>query len=276
MSELTTTTKTRTDIVGRNPLALMASKLAENPTPENVDAICKLADKLVEMRKIDAKEDFDFAFTEMQSNMPDIVTNKVGGVKNPYADLKGIMDQIKPTLAKYGFGVRFEHPPATEPNRLASVCVLSHVGGHTERSAPLQTRAGKTNAAISEQQADAGGYYAGERYVLGAMLGIRAGADGADDARVLGMPLSDEQLEELKRRAHDVGANEKNLFDMAGVEKWEDIRTGSLNVLHNLMNAKARQKPTTKPTTPANSPPATPSEPSLQEQEAIRKAEMAR
>ena len=269
MSELATTQPANAAIVRTNPIAMMMAKLAQDPTPANVDALCKLADKFVEMDKRDAEREFNEAFGEMQANMPQIVTDRKGAWKGDYADRESIMAQIRPTLNRYGFSVRFEHPPAIDPQHLATVCVLSHVGGHTERGAPMNTRAGRPNAMMTEIQVDAGGYYQGERYALQAMLNIRA-RDADDDAKFLGVLLSPDEINDLKRRAIATGTNEDILFRMAEVSCWEEIRTGALTILKGFFTEKERRKPVTKPATAPQSVP----EPTPAEAEAIRRAEM--
>lgn len=272
MSEIATRQATKTDVVRSNPIAMMMNKLAENPTPENVEALCKLADKFVEMDAREAQKYFNEAFAEMQANMPAIVCDKKGPWGGDYADKESIMVQIRPTLQRYGFSVRFEHPPAADATHLATVCVLSHAGGHVVSSAPMVTRAGRPNKMMTEIQVDAGGYYAGERYALCSMLNIRADKMDAD-AKFLGVLLSPDELSDLKRRAFAVGANEENIFRMADVGGWDEIRTGAVPLLMGFFTEKERAKGKVKPTSHANSPPAASSAPSEAEQEAIRKAE---
>jgi hypothetical protein len=192
----------------------------------------------IQYRKMDAEEWFNADFAEMQENMPDIVCDKKGAWGGEYADKESLMRQIRPTLKKYGFSVRFDHPASPKEGQLVTECVLSHKGGHSVKNS-IATRAGRPNKMMTEQQVDAGGYYAGERYALSAMLNIRA--DKADDdARFLGLALTDDELLELKQHAESAGADIANLCRQAGVEKIEDVRTGTLRLLHNFLNEKQR------------------------------------
>lgn len=226
--------------VQRNPVAAALAKLAENPTPENVASMEKLTALGIQYRKMDAEEDFNADFAAMQAEMPAIVCDKKGPWGGDYADKESIMKQIRPTLEKFGFSVRFDHPASENPAQLVTECVLSHRGGHCVRNS-LATRAGRPNKMMTEIQVDAGGYYSGERYALAAMLNIRA--DKADeDARFLGLALTDEQLEELQRHMAAAGADVANVCKQAGVERIEDIRTGVLRLLHNFLNEKQRNR----------------------------------
>lgn len=225
-------------IIHKNPVAAALAKLAENPTPENVASMQKLTELGIQYRKMDAEEWFNADFAEMQENMPDIICDKKGAWGGEYADKESLMRQIRPTLKKYGFSVRFNHPAGANEGQLVTECVLSHKGGHSVKNS-IFTRAGRPNKMMTEIQVDAGGYYAGERYALSAMLNIRA--DKADDdARFLGMALTDDELAELRQHAEVAGADIANLCRQAGVEKIEDVRTGALRLLHNFLNEKQR------------------------------------
>lgn len=219
-----------------NPVAMALAKLAENPTPENVASMAKLTELGIQYRKMDAEEEFNAALSEMQLNMPQIVCDTLGPWGGYYADRESIMRQIRPTLNKFGFFVRFDHPASPDPQKLVTECVLSHRGGHSVRNSMI-TRAGRPNKMMTEIQVDAGGYYAGERYALCAMLTIRA-ETGDDDARILGVELTTEQLTTLQTRVKEVGMNPKIVFRMADVEKWEDIRSGALGVINGMLREK--------------------------------------
>lgn len=218
------------------------------------EAIQKLADLTIQFQKIDAEKEFNAAFTAMQMDMPPITCSSTGAWGGPFEDLEGIMRQIRPTLKKYGFSVRFSNPPGTG-DKLMSECTLSHIGGHSEKNS-CALRPGRANKMMTETQVDAGTYYQGNRRALCSMLNIRADNE-SNDARVLGMPLSDEQVNGLRQHAREVGAKEATVLRMAGVERWEDIRSGALPMLHNFFNEKQmanKAKTNSSPGTPAVAP----------------------
>lgn len=253
-------------------LMMVQSAIDKGVSPE---AIQKLADLSVQFQKIDAQRQFNEAFTKMQSEMPAITTSKEGPWGGEYEDLEGIMRQIRPTLEKFGFSVRFNNPLAmdSKADRIVAECILAHVGGHSEKNS-CAVRPGRANKMMTESQVDAGTIYSANRHALCAMLNIRAdkNANANDDARILGRLLTAEELTELQRRVRDVGADVQNLFRQAEVESWGEIRTGALRILHNFLNEKERRSKMAKqtPTPPATPPIDAPPPEVTQEQENAR------
>lgn len=234
--ELTRQTPHATPVGVQQVLSMVQAAIDKGISP---DAIQKLAELSIQFKKMDAEAEFNADFAAMQAEMPDIVCDKKGPWGGDYADKESMMRQIRPTLLKFGFSVKFNHPAGKTSAELVTECVLAHRSGHSVTNS-ITTRAGRPNKMMTEIQVDAGGYYAGERYSLTAMLNIRA--DKADDdARVMGMELTADELNTLKNRAKQVGADVPNLFRQAGVTSWEEIRTGALTLLHNFLNDKERR-----------------------------------
>jgi len=218
-----------------NVMFMLQSAIDKGISP---DAIQKLADLSIQFAKIDAQKAFNAAFTAMQAEMPEIICDKKGPWGGSYADKESIMRQIRPTLMKHGFSINFNHPASDKPDRMITECILEHTAGHSIKNS-METRTGRPNKMMTEIQVDAGACYAGERYALCAMLNIRA-EEASDDARVMGVLLTPDELQRLKDRAQETNFSVKSIFAMAGVDKWEDIRSGALQVLHNTMDEKER------------------------------------
>lgn len=161
------------------PMLAMIERAARDP---NVD-VGKM-EKLWAMKEhadaIHAKQAYDAAMAELQTELPDIpergkaVVN--GQVRYTFALWEDINAAIKPILSKYGFALTFRIQPG---DHISVTGVLSHKDGHREEtsiSLPADT-SGSKNAV----QAVASSTSYGKRYTAGALLNLTS-HDEDDDA----------------------------------------------------------------------------------------------
>lgn len=190
------------------------------------EALGKALEVWERMEAKSAEKAFDIAFRELQAETPRIkalkaVPDRNGKTKFTYAPYEAIMDEVQPLLEKHGFTVRFDTDFAE--SRVISICHLSHAG-HT-KSTKYAVRIGDGPPGASTTQADGAAYSYAKRGALCATLNItieRGGPD-ADDARTEGVPLSADQIGQLKALTNGYTLGMDKFFKWLAVESIEEI-----------------------------------------------------
>jgi hypothetical protein len=152
----------------------MIERLAATPNFD-ADKLEKLINLQLRMVAHQAKEAFDAAYTDMQSEMPEIQENGrllvKGVLRSTYAKLEDIQATVRPVLQKHGFAVRHRTEwPADKPGVIRIVGVLSHRQGHSEESA-FEAKADASDYRTDIQSMGSTVSY-GRRYTLLDLLNI--------------------------------------------------------------------------------------------------------
>lgn len=133
------------------------------------------------MQAVQAEQQFTAAFVAMKRTLPEVIKRDMrvsyGNTRYTHASLAAVVEGVTPHLVKFGFAHRWsvENDPASKLVTVTSI--LSHEGGHSERtsmSAPPDTSGNKNPG----QQAASTATLL-ERHTLLAQLGI-ATADQKD------------------------------------------------------------------------------------------------
>ena len=174
--------KTTTAIEVQQPQSPMNEAQALISQAINKNVPVETMEKLLAMRRElkaeKAKEDYDYAMAQFQSECPTIGKNKKAGSGSftyMYAPLEDIVEKVKDLLGKYGFSYSFD----TQQNgKLKVVCKVKHKAGHTEVSEfELEIdKAARMN--ISQQYGAALTY--GKRYAFCSAFGIVVGGEDTD------------------------------------------------------------------------------------------------
>jgi hypothetical protein len=121
--------------------------------------------------------DFDAALIDLQKNMPLVVKTRVNNQTNSkYAALEDILEQIRPTLERFGFTVLFK--PLFNDTMVGAKVVLRHKSGHSEEAEymlPLDNKGIKGTVNKTDIHASASSLTYAKRYALCALLGISTG-----------------------------------------------------------------------------------------------------
>lgn len=191
-----------------------------------------------------ARSAYFAALAEMQPNLPVIterggIKDRSGNVQSTYALWEDVNEAIRPVLAAYGFALSFK-TRRTE-NEITVTGVLSHREGHseeTELSLPSDT-SGSKNAV----QAVGSSTSYGKRYTAFALLNITSQGED-DDGRRGGSPelVSVEQLDELLRRAAEVGADVPRFCNTLNVAALAALPASRFREAMRLLDRKAAQK----------------------------------
>lgn len=221
-------------------------------TADNVAALEQLVKLQNTLADREAKQAFEAAFVALQHETPNIVATREipgnnGTVRSTFAAFEDIMKQVQPLLKKHGFAIRFAQnwiANATPP-RIAIVCTLSHIGGHSVQN-EFAVPVGKGPPGCSEAQAIGAASSYAKRFALCEALNIVVvGID--DDARAIGGLIDSVKAEELRRRLAAVNGNVEKFLAFAQANSFEEIRESMLDVLEN--NLAFKEKTATKPAT---------------------------
>lgn len=178
----------------------------------NIDVLEKLMSLQERWEQNQARKAFDNAMAEAKSEMPIIVkdqtvdfTSARGRTNYKYEDMASLARQVDPVLSKHGLSYRYR--TSSDKESMTVTCIVSHRGGHSEENSLTAPNdlSGNKNAiqAIGSTQT----YL--QRYTLKAALGLAASKD--DDANsVERSTITDEQADEIKKLADEVGTALKN------------------------------------------------------------------
>jgi hypothetical protein len=159
-----------------------------------------------------ARSAYYAALSEMQPKLPVVerrglisVPAKDGktGHETPYALWEDINEAIRPLLSEHGFALSFRIKK--DADRVEVTGVLSHRGGHADEttlSLPMDATGSKNNV-----QAIGSSVSYGKRYTAMALLNITSRGEDDNGAKAPGGFVTDEQAEELRKLAADVGAD---------------------------------------------------------------------
>lgn len=204
-------------------------RAASNPQidADKMERLVGLYERLMAHR---AKASFNAAFTEMQSELPEITENgeiKVGDtVRSRYARFEDINDAVKPVLRKHGFSIMFK-PRATDDGHVLMQAVLVHRDGHSE-DADLRLPADTSGSKNSVQSMGSSGQYA-KRYLIVPMLNITTrGVD--DDGQAGGSKrISEDQVLELQKFITDHAIDQKAFLAYMRVNNLTQIPATKFN-----------------------------------------------
>ncbi len=222
--EVTAYEETRAPVPIQSEAGALVSMIERAARDPNVD-IDKM-ERLLQMQERvlarTAREAFNVAFAEMQSDLPEIREKGRGDKNTTFALWEDVNEAIKPILKGHGFGLSFKTGRTNE--RIIVTAILLHRAGHSEETTlelPVDT-SGSKNAV----QAVGSSTSYGKRYTAMALLNLtsRLKADRDDDGRGAGAPtVSEEQIADLTDLIESVGANLSRFLNFMGVGSLAEI-----------------------------------------------------
>jgi len=227
-----------------SPLAILEAAINGGVTQENVSVVKELIAMCREQRAEDAKAAFARAFFNLRKSMPDIYAdkqahNKAGEVTFTYCSETELSRQLEPHLMAHGFAMLFGQN--SSDGRITINVTLMHEAGHSELR-EFTVRSGTPNAMKDGAMCDAGSATTAWRHLMIKMFGLKSRIMEGNDARLDGEKISADKVQYLREQVAETGSNEKAFLAMAGAETYEDIKTGSYDVLVRALSAKARAK----------------------------------
>ena len=189
-------------------LLMIIERAARDPNVE-IDKMERLLEMQERVQSRHAKTAYYSALADMQPNLPIIcerggIKDRNNKIQSTYALWEDVNEGIRPILAEYGFALSFK--VSRTESAITTIGILSHREGHcesTELSLPSDTSGSKN---VVQAIGSSGSY--GKRYTAYALLNITSRGDD-DDGKAGGnvAEITLEQLDELLRRASEVGAD---------------------------------------------------------------------
>ncbi len=191
------------------------------------------------------------AMTALQAELPQIdkrgrIFNKDGSptkaatVRSTYARIEDLDAQIRPYLAKHGFGFSYDTRPADKPSEIRFIGTMSHSAGHSEEKQidmPIET------GAMSDQQKRGSTLSHGIRMLLRMFLNL-VFRDEDDDGTGTPEIVTAKDLATIKELLAKIGGegNEAKLLEWMKVKTFEDIQRRDVQRALSFLRAKATEK----------------------------------
>ena len=189
--------------------------------------------RIAKMEYLQAMVRFQGILPNLQKNRKVNYESKTGGsVKYNYQDLGSIIGMIRKPLEECGLFYRWEQ--TEKDNIVTVVCILSHIGGHEERGAPL-TGALDTSGNKAGLHAKASTITYLQRYTLKGILGLTS--TETDDDGITAIKKEQGEVVSNKPRMEGAQLNGAIKLILDGketveslTEKW-NLTTGQVQAL---------------------------------------------
>lgn len=195
-------------------LLSVIERAAANPDVD-LDKMERLLEMHDRIRLQNAEMQFNAGMSQMQTELPEVAER--GAIKHGekvisrYALWEDINAAIKPVMQRHGFALSFR---VNTDERVKVEGVLSHAGGHSERtSITLPVDAGGAKNAV---QAVASSVSYGKRYVAGALLNLTSSEQDDDGQSAANPTITQEQQDDLQALIDDVGADKGKFLAYMG------------------------------------------------------------
>lgn len=207
-------------------------------TPENVAAVKEIIALQKDMMAMDAQKAFTADMVRLKQALAKspvkatkMVPNNDGTPRYHFAPLQEIDSKLAPIALEHGFTYSFSEGP-TDPGKVAKICVVQHIGGHS-KSNPYTVRVAPVPKATDTQNDGAAHSYA-KRGALCDAFGIIAeqDTDGAsDNPRDEGHPITQAQADQLRELCDAAKADRKKFLAAAKAESFEAIMSANYGEL---------------------------------------------
>jgi hypothetical protein len=219
--------------------AMLQAAFEKGVSSENMAVVEKMMDLFERQQKFDAEKEFNRAFVALQADLPIIVATSVIPNRGKYERFEDVMRVVGPLLVKHGFTVSFSMD--FRDGRILETCTLKHVAGHSQSNS-FAVRPGRAD---SDTQADCKAATTAKRNALLNCLNIVIRQDALlnedQDASLEGATISPDKVAYLREQVAETNSDPVKFLALAGVSKFEDIRTGSYDVLVRALAAKSRR-----------------------------------
>ncbi|HEX9059138.1 MAG TPA: ERF family protein [Clostridia bacterium] len=206
----------------------------------SVESLSRLLDMRKTLKDEWAKEQFNNALAALQGEIPTIektksVKTNSGKVAYKYAPIESIINQVRPTLQKYGFSYSTNMEIIENgTTKIKAMVKVIHKAGHseiTEMTVPL----GNKTDIMSNTQVVAAAQTFAKRYAFCNAFGILTGEDDNE------MTLNQKEIKELENKYIEKINGAKTLDELAkvGAEIKKNIKP---DFAESLRNHYARRK----------------------------------
>ncbi len=219
-----------------SPMLALAGKMVESG---QIGELQQLLEMHREWERDQARNAYNEAFAKFRANPPHIYKDRevrYGNTRYKHATLDHVASAIGEAMAPHGLSFRWE-TKQDENNRITVTCWINHVGGHREAttlSAPADT-SGQKNAI----QAIGSAVTYLQRYSLLAATGLAAGEDD-DGAGTSALKITEEQADDLRALAEEVGADWPKFLKYLGVKEASQLPAKRLHDAIAALEAKRK------------------------------------
>jgi len=231
-------------IVPGDALLEIISRAARDPQSD-VGKLERLMGMYERMLAQSALSAFNADLALMLPELPEVkeagsIKDRAGEVQSRYALWEDTQKEIKPVLARYGFGLTFD--TSSSEGKVRVVAKLSHRQGHvetTELEMPLDTSGSKN---LVQAYGSAISY--GKRYTAGALLNLTSRGED-DDGQAAGTKLvSDAQIELLEALAAKAKVELQQVCDWQKIRDLGELPARKFGVVEKALKAKLKPVPT--------------------------------
>jgi hypothetical protein len=218
-----------------SPMLALAGKMIEGG---QIADLAQLLDMHREWERDQARNAYNEAFAAFRANPPHIYKDKqvaYGNTRYKHATLDHVASAIGEAMAPHGLSFRWQ--TKQDDSRITVTCWISHVAGHREGttlSAPADT-SGQKNAI----QAIGSAVTYLQRYSLLAATGLAA-SDDDDGAGTSAPKITEEQADDLKALAEEVGADWGKFLKYLGVAEASHLPAKRLHDAIAALEAKRK------------------------------------
>jgi len=226
-----------------DPYTMMQAMIEKGVTAENAEAFKIMCQTVREIASDNARREFFSAMAALQAELPNVMATKSipgkdGMIRSTFAPRDEIMAVLKPCLVKYGFSVSFDGRVEPDGKRLTAICIVAHVGGHSEtREFSVRVSA---PPGCSDAQADGSTITYAQRYALCSAFNIVIDHD--TDARIEGGTVSAEVAKELEEAVDATKSDKAAFLKFAEARSFADIREAKVGVLREALAKKAAKQ----------------------------------
>ena len=193
-----------------------------------------------------AKQEFDEAMTKAQSELPQIVKDKVNTqTDSRYASLEGVMKAAGPIITKNGFSLSFEPADSPKPDHHRVICTVSHVGGHSQKytaDLPADTKGPQGTANKTQIHGFGSTMSYGCRYLTRMIFNITVKGEDQDGNQP-GDFITEEQQAEIVALIEETGADVLKLCSYFKVGSITEIPAKMFLPVKNRLLEKKNKAP---------------------------------
>lgn len=218
-----------------SPMLALADKMVQ---AGQIGDLKQLLDMHREWEQDQARAAYNQAFAAFRADPPHIYKDKevrYSSTRYKHATLDHVAGEIGKAMAPHGLSFRWE--TKQEDAKITVTCWINHVAGHREGttlSAPADT-SGQKNAI----QAIGSAVTYLQRYSLLAATGLAASEDD-DGAGVSAPKITEEQADDLRTLAEEVGADWPKFLKFMGVTEASQLPAKRLHDATTALEAKRK------------------------------------
>lgn len=243
----------KTPAVSGNPDDLISQAIAIG---SNIDVLERLMTLRKDMRMEQAKEAFNKAMADFQSECPVIkktkgVKTKAGKVAYMYAPIEEVIEQVKELIQKHGF--RYFVTMELKDGLVKAICRVVHTLGHEEVS-NFEVPLGNKTEIMSQSQVVAAASTFAKRYAFLNAFGIMTGdqdTEATEGEKVTTSEMSGEEnaaVEKWKQGAEAAAAESKEALMKYGQEsarktKYTDMQKRRIQTIFLSLVKKVSSTP---------------------------------